>query len=496
MNQLFNINGKTFELLKLLGKGSYGSVYLIELNNKKRAIKIATDQTDGVKYLREIDIMSRLSHPNLTALEGLIISTTPPTLGLIMPVADDNLYELMKDKSVSVTKRLKVIFDILSGIEFLHSSNYLHLDIKPLNVLIFKTQKEIMAKVTDFNLSLYMNPTTKNVIYPSELVTLTHRPIENLKGSKVYSTKTDVWSLAMTMLEVLSGGKTLFTTYTENAVIKTIESLLNRSTIDTTLNIYFQKVPKTIKPKLINLLKKMFDFNPQNRPEMKEIISDPLFSKFKFESKGYSKQLKTKKPISCNILYYYGSDFLIRTAIAYSFKLETFFLAADIYNKGLAYIQPLTGDANKDWGNVMLLVVTSLLMAVKITEIFTLDLKTLTTITYNAFPKTDIIRVEAALTQLLNGQIYNKNLFTESNDIDHLVKAVDLVRDCNIYYRINLDEWKSNQKSNQIFNQKYVKLDYFLKNEMPEYYKLLMGNDQSYLEIAFKNDFKNDLKNL
>ena len=68
------IGGHKIELLSALGQGTYGSVYLTNVNNVKKAIKIITNPgKEGIKSLREIDIMSRFNHPNLVHAEGIIV---------------------------------------------------------------------------------------------------------------------------------------------------------------------------------------------------------------------------------------------------------------------------------------------------------------------------------------------------------------------------------------------------------------------------------------
>jgi serine/threonine protein kinase len=69
-----------------------------------------------------------------------------------------------------------------------------------------------IAKLADFGLSIILeNVNGKRYKYfPNKTMTVDHRSIEALEGNRFYTTADDVWSLGITFLETLSGGKSLF----------------------------------------------------------------------------------------------------------------------------------------------------------------------------------------------------------------------------------------------------------------------------------------------
>jgi len=103
--------------------------------------------------------------------EGIIVGVNHAvTVGLIMPLANTDLQRLLRDATFTYQMRLKILYDILKGVKFMHDNDYLHLDIKPMNVLIFGEGGNIQGRVTDFGISLLMeNHLSKH--FPQELVT-------------------------------------------------------------------------------------------------------------------------------------------------------------------------------------------------------------------------------------------------------------------------------------------------------------------------------------
>jgi len=477
--QIISIGGEKINLLKQLGQGTYGTVFLTNIHGKERAIKIITNEKKaGIKSLIEIDAMSKLVHPNLIHSEGTLVSiNSNVTVGLIMPLADTDLQKLMKLPSFAESQRIKVLWDITNGVHFLHENGYLHLDLKPMNVLLFNNKTGIEAKLTDFGLSLILE--TDEKYYPSELVTVTHRAPEILAGERLYSKSSDIWSLGIIFLEVLSGGKTLHREFTEKKVIQFNQRYLSNENIDATLGIYISD------RRWDNLIKGMLDFDPDERITTDEILSDFLFSNYKIPTGNIIYKLPLQ-PRKCDLIYYYGFDYLIRLALNFALKTETIFLAGDIYQRSLAYAHKLTDNFSKDWPNVVVLASTSLYMAIKMVEPYYTEIETFVALGSNMFKQDDLLRIEAALTQLFEGIIYSKNLFTETESKPRLELGFETLRNCHIYHLIDINRWKVLSSDHQGYD-KYTMFSDFIVNT--KYYQLMLNKTQvEYLPKLFDED--------
>ncbi len=522
------IGDRSIELLSSLGKGTYGSVYVTTVGNNRKAIKIITNVgKDGIKSLLEIDIMSRINHPNLVRAEGIIVGideiitsptfnpiqqiqpilpiqpTSPDniaTVGIIMPLATTDLRRLIIQPNFNINMRFKIMYDILKGTKYLHYTGHIHGDLKPMNVLIFGKDNNMMAKITDFGISLIMENGKK--YYPVELVTITHRAPEILNNDRNYTTSTDIWSLGIIFLEMLSGGRQIFPDYNKSKVKATIKKLFSIGSIDNTLNSYLSGVNPDIKARSITLIKKMLDFDPTKRPSVDEIMKNPLFQHFRNQEKLNYKKLgkpigkviykRPYPPRKCDSIYYYGYDYMVRLAMKLTIKVETFFLAADIYQRALAYGHHLTGDFKKDWANVALTAATSLYMAIKMIEPYKPDTLTLSKLSSNIFSPNDIIKVEASLVQLFGGIIYSRNLFTDSNGKKRLVYSFDnLLMNCHIYHRIDLDQWiKDGKKNQEVPYNKNILFSQFI-GETEYYNNIVNGDRNKYVPLIYNKDVKN-----
>ena len=489
MSQNIVINGNNFELISQLGKGTYGSVFLIKIKDDLKAIKIITNRKeDGIKSLVEINTMSQLNHANLIKTEGIIVGVNNDiTLGLIMPVANTDLQRLIKQPYFELSQQLKIMHGVLEGLNFLHQNEYLHLDLKLMNILIFNEGNDMVPKITDFGLTRKMENGIK--YYPLELVTITHRSPEILNGDYNYTVASDIWALGIIFIEVFSKGKVLYPKITKTAVKSTIKKLLSSHVIDIVLNEYLSNIKLNIKYDIINTIKKMLDFDPRKRPHTEELMKSKLFNGLThYKNIGTITNKRPKSPRECDIIYYHGFDLLVRMALKLNIKLETFFLANDIYQRSLAYAHKLTGVREKDWPNVSLISATSIYMAFKFLESHKISINKISNLAGDVFNSSDIIQVEASLVQIFDGIIYSKNLFTETNSLFTLIQIFEYLRNCYIYNRIDLDTWKSQNINKPADNKSIMFNHYFQKTK---YYNLMIAmQPEEYLFKLYTQDTK------
>jgi len=148
--------GDKFELLEVLGKGSFGDVWKARrlADEAIVALKIPRDQELGEEMLRrEPDLMHAFDHPHIVRVYGC---HTIGSLFLIEMeyVAGHNLADMLdgvnRDNPLSYRRILNWTQQILSGLQTIHAVSVVHGDIKPQNVLI---SAEGEAKLVDFGTS-------------------------------------------------------------------------------------------------------------------------------------------------------------------------------------------------------------------------------------------------------------------------------------------------------------------------------------------------------
>ena len=194
-----------------LGEGTYGSVYkgIDRETNSPVAMKFMNifDNEEGISQttLREISILRSLNHPNIIQL--LEYHIDEKNIILVTQFMDIDLRKYLLRKRGPLESRYikSIIFQLLSGLDYLHSHSIMHRDIKPENTLL-QLQSGIV-QLCDFGFSrLFTIPI--RVVTP-DVVTLWYKAPEILLHNEIYDPGIDIWSVGCMMAE-LSSGRALF----------------------------------------------------------------------------------------------------------------------------------------------------------------------------------------------------------------------------------------------------------------------------------------------
>lgn len=181
---------QNYNIGEKIGNGAYGNVYIISEN-------YVVKRMENFSSFSEVDICFSLQHENI--IKGYGLKFDKDQADLILERCDCTLYEYVKKNPFD----WEIVSQSLFGLYALYQYGYLHLDITPKNILLKIYDDRIVVKIADFSLSAKM---IDNEVYTNKkLITVTYRPIENLKGSCKYDEKSDIWSLGMTIQHALSG---------------------------------------------------------------------------------------------------------------------------------------------------------------------------------------------------------------------------------------------------------------------------------------------------
>ncbi|XP_047158060.1 serine/threonine-protein kinase CTR1-like [Vigna umbellata] len=142
-----------------IGTGSFGTVLRADWRGSDVAVKILKvqgfDPGRFEEFLKEVSLMKRLRHPNIVLLMGAVIQ--PPKLSIVTEyLSRGSLYELLHmpnvGSSLSERCRLKMAYDVASGMNYLHQMRppIVHRDLKSPNLLV---DDSYTVKVCDFGLS-------------------------------------------------------------------------------------------------------------------------------------------------------------------------------------------------------------------------------------------------------------------------------------------------------------------------------------------------------
>ena len=191
--------------IKTLGSGSYGQVYLgyNTITNDYYAIK-HMDKKTIFSLLHtlgaakdEIDIQSRIDHPNIIKL--LYVKETDISYDLVMEYAPKgNLFHFIrKTKGLTEDLSFLLFMQIVNAINFLHENDLIHRDIKPENILIFEND---VVKLCDFGWCVKLAGQQRETFCGT-----TEYMSPELVKHRLYGKEIDAWSLGILLYEMIHG---------------------------------------------------------------------------------------------------------------------------------------------------------------------------------------------------------------------------------------------------------------------------------------------------
>ncbi|CAD5226416.1 unnamed protein product [Bursaphelenchus okinawaensis] len=249
-----------YRLLKTIGKGNFAKVKLARHipTGIDVAIKIidktALNPSSLQKLFREVRIMKQLDHPNIVKLYQVM--ETDQTLYLVMEYASGGevfdylvAHGRMKEKEARAKFR-----QIVSAVQYLHSKNIIHRDLKAENLLL---DADMNIKIADFGFSNQFSAGTK-------LDTFCGSPPyaapELFQGKKYDGPEVDVWSLGVILYTLVSGSLPF-----DGQNLKELRERVLRGKY---------RIPFYMSTDCENLLKKFLVLNPQRRGTLEQIMRD------------------------------------------------------------------------------------------------------------------------------------------------------------------------------------------------------------------------------
>ena len=265
-NKIFDFSN--YSLIKLIGKGSFGEIYLSKnlLDKKLYAIKILNKKK--IKKIfgnlnliyNEINIHSKLKHKNIIELH--YIYEDKKEIKMVMDYcAKGNLYSIIKKYPNGLSEKLsyKYFIQILNAIYFLHKNNVIHRDIKPENILIDKNNN---LKLCDFGYSIELH----SELHCTFCGTVEYMAPEII-DKEYYDYSVDIWSLGILLYEMNYGHSPFASNNMRNIMNKIKKHNINFDE---------KKISEDCKDLISNLL----DVIPEKRYKLYDILNHPFIMKY------------------------------------------------------------------------------------------------------------------------------------------------------------------------------------------------------------------------
>lgn len=282
---------KKYALVRQIGEGGFGGIFLAQdtIEKKFKAIKMnRMEETEEIE--REIDLMNHFDHPNILSIDdysikkgimqqgnGSVVSETVSYM--VMPFASygDLSSYLRGDSYFDEDIAVYWFQQMFYGLCHIHDKGYVHLDIKPDNILI---TKEMQVKIADFGLSLpSKGEDDKGVFNKRRWGTKTFWSPEIALGFEYNGEQADLYALAIILFIMIFGCRPFREIKIDDPLFMKLlkEPLAFWMAHPVTRN---RIKERSVSEEVVDLLARMLAVNPDDRITKNEIAKHVWMTKF------------------------------------------------------------------------------------------------------------------------------------------------------------------------------------------------------------------------
>ncbi|KAK2194124.1 hypothetical protein NP493_2g09044 [Ridgeia piscesae] len=250
----------------ILGEGSYGKVKecldsktlcrrAVKILKKKKLRKIPNGEAN-VK--REIGLLRHLNHQNVIRLYDVLHNEEKQKMYLVVEYCVGGLQDMLDyapGKKFPIWQAHDYFHQLLRGLEYLHSQSIVHKDIKPGNLLIATNE---VVKITDLGVAEVLDIYMTSDICRTSQGSPAFQPPEIANGDEEFSGfKVDIWSSGVTLYNFTTGKYP----FEGDNIFRLFENIASGE----------YTIPNELDSSLAELLRHLLEYNPANRPTIKEI---------------------------------------------------------------------------------------------------------------------------------------------------------------------------------------------------------------------------------
>ena len=206
-----------YKLLKILGEGGMGMVYLAkqeQLIRRRVALKIIKPGMDSKKVLARFEAerqaLALLDHPNIAQVYDAGTSDSGRPYFVMEYVKGIPVTEFCDRHTLRIEERLRLFQQICSALQHAHQKGIIHRDIKPSNILVVSENDQIIPKIIDFGVAkATIQPLTESTLITEDsqlLGTPEYMSPEQVElANEDIDTRSDIYSLGVLLYEILTG---------------------------------------------------------------------------------------------------------------------------------------------------------------------------------------------------------------------------------------------------------------------------------------------------
>eukprot|EP00270_Netrium_digitus_P011875 TRINITY_DN3798_c0_g1_i1.p1 TRINITY_DN3798_c0_g1~~TRINITY_DN3798_c0_g1_i1.p1 ORF type:complete len:397 (-),score=56.58 TRINITY_DN3798_c0_g1_i1:368-1558(-) len=303
----FEVSSRYVPPIVPLGKGASGivcSAVDAQTGDEVAIKKIGNafqDKTDAKRTLREILLLRNMNHPNVIAIRDLIKPPRPNLFSdvyIVYELMPTDLHEVIRSKQQMDERHYKfILYQLLRGLNYIHSANVLHRDLKPPNILI---DAKCNVKIADFGLARTKVGLEDHMT--EYVVTRYYRAPELLLNCQDYTAAIDVWSVGCIYMELVTGEILLKGDNYVDQLRRTCKLIGTPSLDDLSFlrnenarqyiltdmphlpKQSFQQLFPRLSPLGADLVERMLVFDPQKRITVEEALAHPYLGHYHRQS--------------------------------------------------------------------------------------------------------------------------------------------------------------------------------------------------------------------
>jgi eukaryotic-like serine/threonine-protein kinase len=200
----------SYRLLRLIGEGGMGSVFLAERKNgdfvQQVALKLvradAVSAETRIRFTREHNFLARLVHPNIAQLhDGGVAEDTP--YFTLEYVEGEPITKYCDAHRLDIHQRLQLALQVCSAVTYAHRNLIVHRDLKPSNILVTAGGE---AKLLDFGIAKLLDAESAKdqTVTQARMMTPEYAAPEQVLGEPI-TTATDVYAIGVLVYELVCG---------------------------------------------------------------------------------------------------------------------------------------------------------------------------------------------------------------------------------------------------------------------------------------------------
>ncbi|MBQ7567471.1 serine/threonine protein kinase, partial [bacterium] len=256
-----------YEVLKELGKGSFGLVFMaydtqLDRNVAIKRLRDPVTNLEDIKFLtREARTAAKLIHTNIVQIHDIIIEDN--YLYFVMEYIegqslDDWLEAHGPCKTEELGSRIGMFVDVLNAVRFMHEHSIVHRDLKAANIMLNELGQ---AKLLDFGLASIGTSSLTNKTFAG-FGTPNYMAPEQLSKDKKVDSRADIYALGIIFYELLTGRLP----YSSHELGALMEEILHQDPIPPSA--FNSVIPSDIDQIIVKMLRK----EPFDRPTIEEIL--------------------------------------------------------------------------------------------------------------------------------------------------------------------------------------------------------------------------------